>query len=111
MAEDSKTMDAVATGRRLAAQVIWVVCALAALFLAVGALLVAVDANTGNTLVRFVLDVADTADLGIFDRSKPIIDFDGKNRETSIALLNWGLGALCWLIVGKVVDRVVRPKR
>ena len=37
-----------------------------ALFLAVGALLVALDANTDNELVKFVLDGADAVDLGVF---------------------------------------------
>jgi putative intracellular protease/amidase len=97
--------------RHTVGQVVWTVCAVAALFLAVGALLVAIKANTENGLVSFVMGVADVADLGVFDRDSPIVTFDGSgNRETSIALLNWGLAALCWLIIGKVLDRIIRPR-
>ncbi len=49
------------------------------------------------------------ADLGLFDRDNGIKTFTGENAETKNALVNWGLGALAWLIVGRVVERVVRP--
>ena len=48
------------------AQVIWLLFLVAALFLAVGALLIALDANQDNDLVKFVLEGADRVDLGIF---------------------------------------------
>ena len=91
------------------ARALWLVCALAALFLAVGALLVALDANQSNSLVKFVLDMADKLDLGIFSRENGIKEFTGKNAETKNALFNWGLGAIAWLVVGRILDRIVRP--
>jgi hypothetical protein len=91
------------------ARVLWLVCAVAALFLAVGALLIALDANQSNDLVKFVLDVADKLDLGIFSRENGIKEFTGKNAETKNALFNWGLGAIAWLVVGRILDRIVRP--
>ena len=81
----------------------------AALILAAGALLIALDANTDNALVEFVLDAADRLDLGVFDRENGIKDFTGKNAETKEALLNWGLAALAWLIGGRILDRIIRP--
>ena len=48
------------TRARLAvAQLVWLLFLVAALFLAVGALLIAVDANGDNDLVKFVLAGAD----------------------------------------------------
>ena len=91
------------------ARALWLVCALAALFLAVGALLVALDANQSNSLVKFVLDMADKLDLGIFSRENGIKEFTGKNAATKNALFNWGLGAIAWLVVGRILDRIVRP--
>ena len=91
------------------ARALWLVCALAALFLAVGALLVALDANQNNDLVKFVLDTADKLDLGVFSRQDGIKEFTGKHAETKNALFNWGLGAIAWLVVGRILDRVVRP--
>lgn len=92
------------------AQLVWIVCVLLALVLAVGALLVALDnANRDNSLVRFVLDLADTVDLGVFSRENGVLTFDGDNAETKNALVNWGLGAVVYLVVGRIVERVVRP--
>lgn len=91
------------------AQVLWAACATCALFLAVGALCVALDANPSNGLVKFVLDVADAVDLGVFSRDNGIKEFGGANADTKNALFNWGLGAIAWLVVGRVLERIVRP--
>jgi uncharacterized membrane protein len=92
-------------------QLLWLVAVVAALFLAVGALLVALDANEGNELVDFVVSGADVADLGIFSRreGQGIFDFSGENADTKRTLVNWGLGAVAWLVAGKVAERIVRP--
>ncbi len=95
--------------RTVAAQLIWLLFVLAALFLAVGALLVALEANTDNGLVRFVLDGADAVDLGVFSVDNGVMKFTGENADTKNALFNWGLGAVVWLIVGRILDRLVRP--
>ena len=93
------------------AQVVWLVCVIAALFLAVGALLIALgdSVNTSNDLVQFVLDTADKLDLGVFDLDDGGFNFHGKNAETKDALLNWGLAAVTWLIAGRILDRIIRP--
>jgi hypothetical protein len=91
------------------AQLVSLVTLVAALILAAGALLIALDANTDNALVEFVLDAADRLDLGVFDRENGIKDFTGENAETKEALLNWGLAALAWLIGGRILDRIIRP--
>jgi hypothetical protein len=91
------------------AQVVWLVFVVAALFLAVGALCVALGANRDNGLVRFVLDGANAVDLGIFSRDNGIKEFNGDNAATKNALFNWGLGAIAWLVVGRIVERVIRP--
>lgn len=95
--------------RVVVAQVIWLLFLVAALFLAVGALLIAVDANQKNDLVQFVLDGADRVDLGIFSKDNGIKEFSGSNAETKNALFNWGIGAVVWLVVGRVLDRLIRP--
>ena len=95
--------------RKRLAQVVWLVCALAALFLAIGALCIALGANRDNALVAFVIDVADAVDLGIFSRENGIKEFDGDNAETKNVLFNWGLGAVAWLVVGRVLERIIRP--
>jgi hypothetical protein len=107
--ETTATTSTVARVRTVVAQVVWVVCSVAALFLALGALFIAFKANTDNALVTFVLDVADRLDLGVFDRQDGIKQWTSENAETKNALFNWGLGALVWLVAGRVLDRVIRP--
>jgi hypothetical protein len=99
----------VSSVRTRIAQVLWLLCVVAALFLAVGALCVALDFNDGNALVKFALDGADLVDLGIFSRGDGIKHFTGQGAETKNALFNWGLGAIAWLVVGRILERIVRP--
>ena len=91
------------------AQLVWLVFLVCALFLAVGALLITVDANAKNSLVDFVLSGANAVDLNVFSRNNGIKDFSGSNAEVKNALFNWGLGAVAYLIVGRILDRVIRP--
>jgi len=98
-----------ATVRTRAAQLLWLLCVVAALFLAVGALLVALEFNEDNGLVSFVLSGADALDLGVFGREDGVKEFVGADSDTKNALVNWGLGAVAWLVLGRVLDRVVRP--
>ena len=91
------------------AQIVWLAAVVCALFLAVGALLIALDANADNALVKFVLDVADVVDLDVFSRDNGIFKFDGSDAATKNALANWGLGAVAYLVVGRILERVIRP--
>jgi hypothetical protein len=95
--------------RVLAAQVVWLLAVLCALVLAVGALCIALDANRDNALVKLVLDVAGVVDVDVFSRGNGIFKFTGGDAETKNALTNWGLGAIAYLVVGRVLERVVRP--
>jgi hypothetical protein len=95
--------------RVVVAQVVWLLCLVAALLLAVGALLIAVDANQDNALVKFILEGANRVDLGIFSKDNGIKQFSGPNAETKDALFNWGIGAAVWLLMGRLLDRLIRP--
>lgn len=103
------TAGTLARVRRVLAQAVWAACSLAALFLALGALFIAFKANADNALVKLVLHVADVVDLGVFDRDHGIKQWTSENAQTKNALFNWGLGALVWLIAGRVLERAVRP--
>ncbi len=95
--------------RTAVGQLVWIAAVGCALFLAVGALLVALDANPDNALVRLVLDVAGVLDLDVFSRRNGVFTFDGADAATKNALVNWGMAAVAYLIVGRVLERVVRP--
>ena len=89
--------------RSRVASVVWLVAAVCALFLAVGALTVALKMNQDNSIVGFVVDGARRLDLGEFK------EFTGKDAAVKGALTNWGIAAALYLLAGKVLDRVIRP--
>ncbi|WP_240770182.1 hypothetical protein [Nocardioides sp. GY 10127] len=102
-------MARIARGRALLAQLVWTAVVVVAAVLALGALLVAIGANPDNTLVRLVLDLANAADLGVFSRTNGIRQFGGENADVKNALFNWGLGAIAYLVVGRVLARLISP--
>ena len=91
------------------AALIWLLAVICALFLAIGALLVALKADRHNGVVSFILDGDDKLDLGVFSRKDGIFTFQGKDAAIKDALVNWGIGAIVYLVAGKIVDRVIRP--
>ena len=103
---------AAAAVRTRIAQVVWVVCAVFALVLAVAALCIALKANPHNGLVKFCIDRADQLDFGVFSRTQGVAHWAGHTHAatTKNALVNWGLAAVVWLVIGKVVERLVRPR-
>ena len=103
------TGGAATTVRLRVSQVIWLVAVVCALVLALGALLIALDANPDNALVKLVHDVANALDLGVFSLDNGIFTFKGSDAETKSALANWGLAAIAYLIVGRILERIVRP--
>ena len=99
--------------RARVAQAVWLVCVVAALILAAGALCVALGANTDNSLVKFILDTADKLDLGVFSRGKDgFFHWKGNSDSaaTKNAVVNWGLAALVWLVGGRILERVIAPR-
>jgi hypothetical protein len=92
------------------ASLIWLLAVICALFLAVGALLVALKANQDNSIVQVVLKGAEKLD-GPFSRSNGIFTFKGHDAATKAALVNWGIAAVIYLVIGRILDRLIRPSR
>jgi hypothetical protein len=90
------------------ASVVWLVAVVCALFLAVGALLIALNANEDNSIFDFVISGADFLD-GPLSRENGLFTFEGKDAATKGALVNWGIAAVIYLLIGKILDRVIRP--
>jgi hypothetical protein len=95
--------------RTIAARAVWGVFLVFGLILAAAALLIALEANEDNSLVDFVLGFANAIDLGVFDLDNPIRQFEGDNPEIKEALLSYGLGAVTYLIVGRILERLIQP--
>lgn len=104
----SRSMDP-DEARNKTAQVVRIVCTVVAALLALGAILIAFqnNVNNANGLVQFVTDAAGVFD-GPFSRENGIFTFTGDNAVTKSALVNWGIGALVWLLIGRVLDRIIR---
>lgn len=95
--------------RDLAARIIWIVCAALALILAGAAFTFALQANPDNGLVTLVRDLANAFDLGFFDLDNPVKEFTGKNDLVKTALFNYGIAAVVYLVIGRLLERIVRP--
>jgi hypothetical protein len=89
--------------RHRVATLVWLVAVGCALFLASGALMVALKMNPDNAIVAFVTDTANAVDLGVLKK------FTGEDAATKSALTNWGVAAVTYLVVGKILDRIIRP--
>lgn len=98
--------------RSRVASAVWLLAVLAALILAVGALLVALDANQDNSIVKFLLDAGHKID-GPFWK---VFTFEDTTKNGAVVvertkeyLANWGLAAVAYLIGGRILDRIIRP--
>lgn len=100
---------AIARMRDNLARVVWILCMAFALVLAVAAFTYALEANESNDLVKLVRDLADAFDLGFFDLANPVKAFDGKNAVVKTALFNYGLASVVYLVIGRALERVIRP--
>lgn len=97
--------------RTRVAQIVWLFFVVAAVFLAVGALCIALGFQKDNPLVEFFLAGANFFDLDVFSREKGegIKSFSGSNADVKNALFNWGIGAIVYLIVGRIVVKIIQP--
>ena len=97
--------------RGQAARVVRIVFTVLAVILALGAILVVLRSNINeqNSIVKFVTDTADAV-AGPFSRTDGIFKFSGKNAVPKNALLNWGLAAIVYLVIGRVLANVIAPK-
>jgi hypothetical protein len=105
--------------RSLLATAVWLAAVLCALSLAVGALLVALQMNRDNSIVEMVLNAANSLDFGVFKEFEPDPPENAtraevrdarQSAETKSVMVNWGLAAVVYLVVGKVLDRIIRPR-
>ncbi|SDT16725.1 hypothetical protein SAMN04488570_3722 [Nocardioides scoriae] len=93
------------------ARVVRIVFGVLAAILAIGALLVVLrdSVNEQNSIVKLITDIADAVS-GPFSRDDGIFSFSGKNAVAKNALLNWGIAAIVYLVLGRVIAGVVGPR-
>ena len=97
--------------RQQAARAVRIVFTALAVILALGAILVVLRGNINeqNTIVKFITDVADAVS-GPFSLNNGIFDFSGKNAAAKNALANWGIAAIVYLVIGRVLSNLIAPK-
>ncbi len=94
-------MRAAGKGLGLVARVIVVIASLVFLIIALGILLIVLDANPGNAVVQAVTSAARFL-VGPFDGLFTLRD---SQLETAI---NWGIAGFVWLIAGALVAGLLR---
>ena len=99
----------IARVRGIVARTVWVICMTLALILATAAFSFALDANDKNDLVQLVRDLANAFDLTFFDLDNPVKEFTGENKPVKDALFNYGICAVVYLIMGRFLERIIRP--
>ena len=94
-----------------AARVVRVVFTVLAAILALGAILVVLrnNVNEQNAIVKLITDVAD-AISGPFSLNDGVFAFTGKNALAKNALANWGMAAIVYLVIGRVLSKAIAPK-
>jgi len=91
-----------ASARTGVARAISIVTTVIVLFIIAGILLVVLEANQSNDIVSVINDVAETL-------ASPFENlFTLDERKTEVAV-NWGLAALVYAIVGRVLARLAAP--
>jgi hypothetical protein len=102
--------SAVRSARRRLATVVWLLAAACATLLVAGALCVVLGADRDDPAVSLVLEAADRVDLGVLSREAGVVEFSGVRAEEQDALVTWGLAAVAWLVAGRVLAGLVRPR-
>ena len=89
--------------RNLLATVVWLVAVVCAAILAVGALFTALSqTNERNEIVHWVLARGE-------DLVGPFGDLFKLETAKNTILVNWGIAAVAYLVVGKLAERIIRP--
>jgi hypothetical protein len=96
--------------RNAVASAVWLLTVVAALVLAAGALVVALDLDPENGVVSFVTTTADRLNvLGELTTFEGGRSADSERRAlVRTVLANWGIAAVAYLVAGKVLDRLIR---
>ena len=87
----------------LLARVVDLVTAVVAVIIAVGVLLVVLEANQSNEIVNAILDAARWL-VGPFDS---IFTLDDHKLEVAV---NWGLALLVYVVVGRLISSLLRRR-
>ena len=89
--------------RNVVASIVWLVAVLCAAILAVGALFTALSqTNESNEIVQWVLARGEAL-VG------PFGDLFKLETAKNTILVNWGIAAVAYLVVGKIAERIIRP--
>ena len=92
---------AVRTRSSRAASVVMTIAAVIAGIIVLGIVLVLVGANQANDIVNLVMDV------GRFFAG-PFSDLIPQDNQRANYVVNWGIAALVYLLVGAILARIIR---
>ena len=90
-----------ATNRSTAARIVLIVALTIAAFIVMSILLILLDANEGNVIINAIIEV------GRFF-STPFHEMFPQSSEDRSVLINWGIGAIVYVLIGGFVIRFLR---
>jgi len=89
------------SNRSTAARIILIIALTIAAFIALSILLILLDANEGNVIINAIIEV------GRFF-STPFHEMFPQSSTDRSVLINWGLGAIAYVLLGGLVIRFLR---
>lgn len=89
------------TRYRSPGSVITTIATVIAAIIIVGIVLVLIKANPNNEIVNFILDI------GKFF-TRPFQDLFPQDNPRQDVLVNWGIAAIAYLVLGAIIARLVR---
>jgi len=110
--EKKTSGDTVRRVRSIVATTVWVLAVIAAVILAIGALVIVLDFNEKNAIVQWFRETADNINfLGEMKSFTPSGKSASAQHDALVktVLVNWGICAVVYLVVGKLLERIIRP--
>lgn len=90
------------------AQAVRVVVTICVVSLVLGIVLVMFrgNVNEDNPIAALILNISEFVD-GPFSRDGGVFSFSGDGAVTKEAITNWGLAAIVWVVIGRVLSRLL----
>ena len=98
--------------RNRVASIVWIIAVVCAVILILAALAVALGAQPNNPMVEWLGHAAKTLAGPFGGLHHGVFEFktkSGADDTIKNALVNWGLAAVVYLVVGRIAARIIRP--
>jgi hypothetical protein len=98
--------------RSRVASIVWIVAVICGVILVLAALAVALGAQPNNPIVQWLSSAANVLAGPFGGLHHGVFEFktkSGADDTVKNALINWGLAAVVYLVLGRIISRLIRP--